>query len=120
MSCSAPGVRIETGAVIHAFSHLEGAAVGEGVSVGPYARLRPGAQLSKGSRVGNFVEVKNAVLGEGAKANHLSYIGGCGYRREGPISAQARSPAIMTVSSSTARCGRRGLHRLEQARWWPL
>ncbi|MCC5981472.1 MAG: bifunctional UDP-N-acetylglucosamine diphosphorylase/glucosamine-1-phosphate N-acetyltransferase GlmU [Oceanicaulis sp.] len=70
-----PGVRIETGAVIHAFSHLEGAAVGEGVSIGPYARLRPGAQLSKGSRVGNFVEVKNAVLGEGAKANHLSYIG---------------------------------------------
>jgi len=50
-------------------------ALGEGVSVGPFARLRPGAQLGKGSRVGNFVEVKNAELGEGAKANHLTYLG---------------------------------------------
>ncbi|WP_429910516.1 bifunctional UDP-N-acetylglucosamine diphosphorylase/glucosamine-1-phosphate N-acetyltransferase GlmU [Glycocaulis sp.] len=70
-----PGVRIETGAVIHAFSHLEGASVGENTSVGPYARLRPGAVLETGAKIGNFVEVKNAVLHTGAKANHLSYIG---------------------------------------------
>jgi bifunctional UDP-N-acetylglucosamine pyrophosphorylase/glucosamine-1-phosphate N-acetyltransferase len=70
-----PGVVVEDGAVIHSFSHLEGAHVGAGVSVGPFARLRPGAQLGAKSRVGNFVEVKEARLGEGAKANHLAYIG---------------------------------------------
>ncbi len=70
-----PGVSVATGATIRAFSHLEGARVGENVEVGPYARLRPGAVLEAGSKVGNFVEVKNATLGEGAKANHLSYIG---------------------------------------------
>lgn len=70
-----PGVRVETGAVIHAFSHLEGAHIGESVSVGPYARLRPGTVLETGAKIGNFVEVKNAVLHAGAKANHLSYIG---------------------------------------------
>ncbi len=70
-----PGVAVADDAVIHAFSHLEGATVAGGVSVGPYARLRPGAVLEAGSKVGNFVEVKNAVLGEGAKANHLTYLG---------------------------------------------
>ena len=70
-----PGVVIEDNAVIHAFSHLEGAHVGKGASVGPFARLRPGAKLGAKSRVGNFVEVKEAELGEGAKANHLAYIG---------------------------------------------
>ena len=66
---------IADGATIRAFSHLEGAAVGENAEVGPYARLRPGAVLGERSKVGNFVEVKKATLGEGAKANHLSYIG---------------------------------------------
>ena len=70
-----PGVTIASGARIRAFSHLEGARVGEGCEVGPYARLRPGAVMEKGAKVGNFVEIKKAVLGEGAKANHLSYIG---------------------------------------------
>ncbi|GAC1334563.1 MAG: bifunctional UDP-N-acetylglucosamine diphosphorylase/glucosamine-1-phosphate N-acetyltransferase GlmU [Beijerinckiaceae bacterium] len=70
-----PGVIVEDGAVIHAFSHLEGARVGKGVSVGPFARLRPGASLEEGSRVGNFVEIKAAEIGRGAKVNHLSYIG---------------------------------------------
>lgn len=70
-----PGVRIADGAVVHAFSHLEGASVGPGASIGPYARLRPGADLAKGARVGNFVEVKAASIGEGAKVNHLTYIG---------------------------------------------
>jgi len=70
-----PGVSVETGAVIRAFSHLEGCHVGAGAVVGPYARLRPGAELANGARVGNFVEIKNAQIGEGAKVNHLSYIG---------------------------------------------
>lgn len=70
-----PGVTVETGARIRAFSHLEGCHVGNGAVVGPYARLRPGAELSNDVRVGNFVEVKAATLGEGAKVNHLSYIG---------------------------------------------
>jgi bifunctional UDP-N-acetylglucosamine pyrophosphorylase/glucosamine-1-phosphate N-acetyltransferase len=70
-----PGVEVADGATIHAFSHLEGDRIAGGVSVGPFARLRPGAVLETGSRVGNFVEVKNAVLGEGAKANHLTYLG---------------------------------------------
>lgn len=70
-----PGVRIDEGAVIHAFSHLEGAEVGPGASIGPFARLRPGAKLHEKARIGNFVEVKNAEFGPGAKANHLSYIG---------------------------------------------
>ena len=70
-----PGVRIADGATIHAFSHLEGAIVASGAEVGPYARLRPGAVLGEQSKVGNFVEVKKAVLGEGAKASHLTYLG---------------------------------------------
>lgn len=69
------GVTIDDNAVIHAFSHLAGAHVGEGASIGPYARLRPGTKIGKGARVGNFVEVKEAVMEDGAKANHLSYIG---------------------------------------------
>ncbi|WP_299280354.1 bifunctional UDP-N-acetylglucosamine diphosphorylase/glucosamine-1-phosphate N-acetyltransferase GlmU [uncultured Tateyamaria sp.] len=70
-----PGVTVETGATIRAFSHLEGCHVSRDAIVGPYARLRPGAELAEGVRVGNFVEVKNATLDTGAKVNHLSYIG---------------------------------------------
>ena len=69
------GVTVESGARIRAFSHLEGCHVSQGAIVGPYARLRPGAELEENARVGNFVEIKNAVLAEGAKVNHLSYIG---------------------------------------------
>jgi bifunctional UDP-N-acetylglucosamine pyrophosphorylase/glucosamine-1-phosphate N-acetyltransferase len=71
----APGVSVETGAVIRAFSHLEGAKVGTGALVGPYARLRPGADIGQDVHIGNFVEVKKVKLGKGAKANHLSYLG---------------------------------------------
>ncbi len=70
-----PGVTVADGARIRAFSHLEGATVGEGCEVGPYARLRPGTVLGRKAKVGNFVEVKKATLGEGAKANHLTYLG---------------------------------------------
>jgi bifunctional UDP-N-acetylglucosamine pyrophosphorylase/glucosamine-1-phosphate N-acetyltransferase len=70
-----PGVEIGDGAVIHAFSHIEGATVGAKGEVGPFARLRPGAVMGEKSKVGNFVEMKKAVLGVGAKANHLTYLG---------------------------------------------
>lgn len=70
-----PGVSVADGATIRAFSHLEGATVGAGAEVGPYARLRPGAVLGEASKVGNFVEIKKSVLGKGAKANHLTYLG---------------------------------------------
>lgn len=66
---------LRKGAVVKANSHLEGAEVGEGADCGPFARLRPGAVLEARAHVGNFVEVKNARLGEGAKAGHLSYLG---------------------------------------------
>lgn len=70
-----PKVTVASGAVIHAFSHIEGAEIGANTSVGPFARLRPGAKLGEKSKVGNFCEVKNADIGAGAKVNHLSYIG---------------------------------------------
>jgi bifunctional UDP-N-acetylglucosamine pyrophosphorylase/glucosamine-1-phosphate N-acetyltransferase len=70
-----PGVTVESGAQIRAFSHLEGCHVARGAVVGPYARLRPGAELAEDVRIGNFVEVKNAQIGAGTKVNHLSYIG---------------------------------------------
>jgi bifunctional UDP-N-acetylglucosamine pyrophosphorylase/glucosamine-1-phosphate N-acetyltransferase len=70
-----PGVTVADGAIIRAFSHLEGASIGSRAEVGPYARLRPGAELGERAKVGNFVEIKKARLGAKAKANHLSYIG---------------------------------------------
>lgn len=70
-----PGVRVADKVRIRAFSHLEGATLASGVEVGPYARLRPGAVLDEGAKVGNFVEMKKAHLGKGAKANHLTYLG---------------------------------------------
>jgi len=70
-----PGVTIADNVVIHAFSHLAGAKVASKADIGPYARLRPGADIREKARVGNFVEIKNSVLGVGAKANHLTYVG---------------------------------------------
>ncbi|ESY85392.1 N-acetylglucosamine-1-phosphate uridyltransferase [Mesorhizobium sp. LNHC220B00] len=70
-----PGVRIAGGAKIHAFSHIEGATIGSNCDVGPFARLRPGADLRNKAKVGNFCEVKQAVIEDGAKVNHLTYIG---------------------------------------------
>lgn len=70
-----PGVTIADGTEIKAFCHFEGATIGANARVGPYARLRPGAVLGAGVHIGNFVEVKNVAIGDGAKANHLSYLG---------------------------------------------
>jgi bifunctional UDP-N-acetylglucosamine pyrophosphorylase/glucosamine-1-phosphate N-acetyltransferase len=70
-----PGVEIAEGAVIKAFSHIEGAIIGAKASIGPFARIRPGTRLAERTKVGNFVELKKAEIAEGAKVNHLSYIG---------------------------------------------
>ncbi|PJE35550.1 bifunctional N-acetylglucosamine-1-phosphate uridyltransferase/glucosamine-1-phosphate acetyltransferase [Pseudooceanicola lipolyticus] len=70
-----PGVTVESGATIRAFCHLEGCHVSRGATIGPFARLRPGAELAEEVHIGNFVEIKNAQVAEGAKINHLTYIG---------------------------------------------
>jgi bifunctional UDP-N-acetylglucosamine pyrophosphorylase / glucosamine-1-phosphate N-acetyltransferase len=70
-----PAVTIESGATIRAFSHLEGCIVRKGASVGPFARIRPGSDIGENAFIGNFVEVKNTTMGNGAKASHLTYLG---------------------------------------------
>ena len=70
-----PGVQVADGATIHAFSHIEGATIGAGASIGPFARIRPGTILGEKTKVGNFVELKKAEVAAGAKVNHLSYVG---------------------------------------------
>ncbi|MFY0645679.1 bifunctional UDP-N-acetylglucosamine diphosphorylase/glucosamine-1-phosphate N-acetyltransferase GlmU [Sulfitobacter geojensis] len=92
-----PGVTVESGATIRAFSHLEGCHVSRGSVVGPYARLRPGAELAEHVKVGNFVEIKNAQIAEGAKVNHLSYIG------DATIGAQAN------IGAGTITCNYDGV-----------
>ncbi|MFM0032531.1 bifunctional UDP-N-acetylglucosamine diphosphorylase/glucosamine-1-phosphate N-acetyltransferase GlmU [Paraburkholderia madseniana] len=74
-NCVIRNATIGAGTRVDAFTHIEGAEVGANVVLGPYARLRPGTSLQDESHVGNFVEVKNSVLGHGSKANHLTYIG---------------------------------------------
>ena len=92
-----PGVTVETGARIRAFSHLEGCHVARGAIVGPYARLRPGTELSEDVKIGNFVELKNATLADGAKVNHLSYIG------------DAKIGAASNVGAGTITCNYDGV-----------
>jgi bifunctional UDP-N-acetylglucosamine pyrophosphorylase/glucosamine-1-phosphate N-acetyltransferase len=70
-----PGVEVADGATIHAFSHIDGASIGASASIGPFARIRPGTSLAAKTKVGNFVELKKATIAEGAKVNHLSYVG---------------------------------------------
>jgi bifunctional UDP-N-acetylglucosamine pyrophosphorylase/glucosamine-1-phosphate N-acetyltransferase len=70
-----PGVHVASGTEIRAFSHLEGCSIGPDCIIGPHARIRPGSILGAGVHVGNFVELKAATLGRGAKANHLTYLG---------------------------------------------
>jgi bifunctional UDP-N-acetylglucosamine pyrophosphorylase/glucosamine-1-phosphate N-acetyltransferase len=95
----APGVVVHSGARIRAFSHLEGAEVGAGAIVGPYARLRHGAVLEENVHVGNFVEVKNAHLEKGAKANHLTYLG------------DARVGAAANIGAGTITCNYDGFDK---------
>jgi bifunctional UDP-N-acetylglucosamine pyrophosphorylase / glucosamine-1-phosphate N-acetyltransferase len=97
------GVKIEDGAIIRAFSHLEGARVAVGASVGPFARLRPGADIAANARIGNFVEIKEAKIEEGAKVNHLTYIG------------DARVGANANIGAGTITCNYDGFakHRTD-------
>ena len=74
-NCVLKDATIGHNTAVHPMSHLEGCTVGEGALIGPFARLRPGAQLGDDVHIGNFVEVKNSTLGNGAKANHLAYLG---------------------------------------------
>ena len=94
-----PGVVVHSGAYIRAFSHLEGADVGTGAIVGPYARLRPGAVLEESVHVGNFVEVKKTRLEKGAKANHLTYLG------------DARVGAGANIGAGTITCNYDGFEK---------
>lgn len=94
-----PGVKVHDNVRIKAFSHLEGAEVHSTADIGPYARLRPGADIRKGAKVGNFVEVKKAVLEEGAKVNHLTYIG------------DARVGAKANVGAGTITCNYDGFFK---------
>jgi bifunctional UDP-N-acetylglucosamine pyrophosphorylase/glucosamine-1-phosphate N-acetyltransferase len=98
-----PGVTVGDGATIRAFSHLEGARVGKGARVGPFARLRPGAELGPEVHIGNFVEVKEARIEAGAKANHLAYIG------------DARVGANANIGAGTITCNYDGVakHRTD-------
>lgn len=94
-----PGVRIGAGSHIRAFSHLEGAEIGEDCQIGPFARLRPGTIVGAAARIGNFVETKKATLGDGAKVNHLSYIG------------DAELGAAVNVGAGTITCNYDGFNK---------
>jgi bifunctional UDP-N-acetylglucosamine pyrophosphorylase/glucosamine-1-phosphate N-acetyltransferase len=94
-----PGVSVAEGAIIHAFSHLEGAHIGKEASVGPFARLRPGARLGVTAKVGNFVEIKAADVEAGAKISHLSYIG------------DARVGADANIGAGTITCNYDGFDK---------
>jgi len=94
-----PGVKIGEGTIIHAFSHIEGAIVGAGAKIGPFARLRPEARIADGAHIGNFVEIKKAEIGRGAKVNHLSYIG------DGSVGAATN------VGAGTITCNYDGINK---------
>jgi len=94
-----PGVVVEDGAEIRAFSHLEGCVVRRGAIIGPFARLRPGTEVGPGAHVGNFVELKAVLLGEGAKANHLTYLG------------DATVGAGANIGAGTITCNYDGVHK---------
>ena len=74
-NCVIKNTKIGSNTNIEAFSHIDSATVGENCTIGPYARLREGSQIKAAAKVGNFVETKNSILGEGAKANHFTYLG---------------------------------------------
>lgn len=93
--------RVESGTVVHSFSHMDHAEVGPDCLVGPYARLRPGAVMERGAHMGNFVEMKKARLCEGAKANHLTYLG------DAEVGARAN------IGAGTITCNYDGVNKLQ-------
>ena len=94
-----PNVAVEDGVEIKANCHLEGAHVGSGSRIGPFARLRPGADLGADVHIGNFVEVKNVAMAAGAKANHLAYLG------DGAVGAKAN------IGAGTIFCNYDGFNK---------
>jgi len=94
-----PNVKIGDNVEILAFSHIEGAAISDGVRVGPFARLRPGAEIGRNAHIGNYVEIKKAKIGEGAKVNHLTYIG------------DARVGARSNIGAGTITCNYDGFEK---------
>jgi bifunctional UDP-N-acetylglucosamine pyrophosphorylase/glucosamine-1-phosphate N-acetyltransferase len=98
-----PGTTVESGAEILPFCHLEGCHISRGARVGPFARLRPGAELAEDVHVGNFVEIKNAILDEGVKVGHLTYLG------------DAHVGAHSNIGAGTVTCNYDGVmkHRTE-------
>jgi bifunctional UDP-N-acetylglucosamine pyrophosphorylase/glucosamine-1-phosphate N-acetyltransferase len=94
-----PGVKVGDKVKINAFSHIEGATIAAGASVGPFVRLRPGAEIGAKAKVGNFVEIKKAKLEEGAKVSHLSYIG------------DARVGAHANIGAGTITCNYDGYNK---------
>jgi len=93
------GVSVADNVTIRAFSHIEGATIASGATVGPFARLRPGAAIGAGAHIGNFVEIKQAEVEEGAKVNHLTYIG------------DARIGAKANIGAGTITCNYDGVHK---------
>ncbi|AWB34922.1 bifunctional UDP-N-acetylglucosamine diphosphorylase/glucosamine-1-phosphate N-acetyltransferase GlmU [Orrella marina] len=98
-NCLLKDVVVADDVTINAFSHLQGAKVGSSAVVGPFARLRPGSDLGEKSHVGNFVEIKNATLGHGSKANHLSYLG------------DAQIGARVNIGAGTITCNYDGVNK---------
>ncbi|MEQ4618922.1 MAG: bifunctional UDP-N-acetylglucosamine diphosphorylase/glucosamine-1-phosphate N-acetyltransferase GlmU [Corticimicrobacter sp.] len=97
--CVLRDVTLGAGVRVEAYSHLERATAAQGAKIGPYARLRPGAELGENSHVGNFVEVKNARIGKGSKANHLSYVG------------DAEVGARVNIGAGTITCNYDGVNK---------
>lgn len=97
--CVLRDVTLGEGVRVEAYSHLERATAAQGAKIGPYARLRPGAELGEDSHVGNFVEVKNARIGKGSKANHLSYVG------------DAEVGARVNIGAGTITCNYDGVNK---------
>jgi len=102
-----PEVTVESGATIEAFCHLAGCHVSRGAVIGPFARLRPGAEIAEDAHIGNFVEIKNAIVEEGAKANHLSYIGDARIGRGANIGAGTITCNYDGVSKHRTEIGER-------------
>jgi len=94
-----PGVEIASGATIKPFSHLEGGKIETGAQIGPFARIRPGSQIGRDAHIGNFVETKKAKVEEGAKINHLTYIG------------DARVGARANIGAGTITCNYDGFNK---------
>ena len=113
-----PGVTVEDGATIRSFSHIYGAHVGKDAIVGPYARLRPGAKLGEKVHIGNFVEVKEATLEAGAKANHLAYIGDARVGEGANIGAGTITCNYDGVGQAPAPTSARAPSSARTRRWW--